>query len=50
MIFDTFTPEELAEWEEYVLAMGPRFYGPDVDEMALMIMMVFFTGKNNETI
>jgi hypothetical protein len=30
----TMTPEELAEWEEYVLAMGPRFYGPDVDDGA----------------
>ena len=34
MIFDTMTPEELAEWEEYVLEMGPRFYGPDVDDGA----------------
>ena len=32
MIFDDMTPEELAEWEEYVLAMGPRFYGSDVDD------------------
>ena len=34
MIFDDMTPEELAEWEEYVLTMGPRFYGPDVDDGA----------------
>jgi len=23
---------KVIEWEEYVLAMGPRFYGPDIDE------------------
>jgi hypothetical protein len=26
------TPEEVAEMEEYMLAMGPRFYGPDFDD------------------
>ena len=32
MISDDMTPEELAEYDEYVLSMGPRFYGPDVDD------------------
>ena len=32
MISDDMTPEELAEYDEYILSMGPRFYGPDVDD------------------
>jgi hypothetical protein len=32
MISDTMTPEELADYDEYILSMGPRFYGPDVDD------------------
>ena len=26
------TPEEEAEMDEYILSMGPRFYGPDFDD------------------
>lgn len=50
MISDTMTPEELAEYDEYILSMGPRFYGPDVMTRALTIVMDFFTGIKNETI
>ena len=49
MISDTMTPEELAEYDEYILSMGPRFYGPDVDDEGANVM-VFFTGIKNETI